>query len=500
MTDIFKYILNLDKGEKISFKHFCRQKSKDVTNYEQLFNIIEVNKIDTDKDLEAYLHSQNLHFNNLSNLKNILFKKINEAISQLPATAHSIHSALEDLQQIEHFYNQGLYRNMLPLIKKAYHQFIACEQFKYVLILMDWSRKLNNVSDLAVVIESDEQKILTILNQLNELNNDYEEKIAWRSEVAKPRNKDFAQKIKKWESHYFQIDEKNLLSHSARKRYYEILALIEYFKNNTQSELHNIEKAIAAALQIAQFENNHPLEYIHLQSRRLILSKTLNMEQYPVIRQEMIDFGNRIITINKLAGIKTVRLTLHTEIIRLINERKYIEAEEKINESKEFLTKYHDFIKDKERISFLYLNVYIKIALGKYVDGLKYVQEIICDFKKNVRPDLYGFSQILFLLIHFEIGNKNLLSYLGRSAYYYLHKNKRLFQVEKEIIALFKKSNKMTKPAESILYLRNFEHKLIELLKDDYERRILHYFDFELWIKARLQDKTMAEYALIENS
>jgi len=142
-----------------------------------------------------------------------------------------------------------------------------------------------------------------------------------------------------------------------------------------------------------------------------------------------------------------------------------------------------------------YRFAYVYIGLGKFTLALQEVNYIAL-MNKNLRPDMFRFSKLLTLLIHFDLGNKSLIPYLKKSINLYYHKQKKVFDLERLFLKYITKFYKAT--SNEILHreLVDFQEKLDVLIQEESERKALLYFDFTLWVEAKLTGTTMSAYSL----
>ena len=135
---------------------------------------------------------------------------------------------------------------------------------------------------------------------------------------------------------------------------------------------------------------------------------------------------------------------------------------------------------------------YIYFGVGEYDLALKYLNEWLSLPRSSKRQDLQSIARILNLIIHYEMENYTLLDFLLRSSYRYLKKRNRLYQIEKDMIALLRDA---AKKAESDMK-EPFQKmkKAFELLKEEPNQKVLfQYFDFIAWLDAKIKKMPFAQ-------
>ncbi len=104
----------------------------------------------------------------------------------------------------------------------------------------------------------------------------------------------------------------------------------------------------------------------------------------------------------------------------------------------------------------------------------------------DYRSDLHCFAKIFSLVIHYELGNQDLLDSIIRSTYRYLLNRKRLYIFETLVLDFIRKrlppagSGERTKEAFRWLYT-----EFIKLNKDPFERNAFEYFDYIDWLEKK---------------
>ena len=82
---------------------------------------------------------------------------------------------------------------------------------------------------------------------------------------------------------------------------------------------------------------------------------------------------------------------------------------------------------------------YIYFGSGHYALAASSINKILNDTDENIRQDIYAFARILNLIIHYELGNRELLEYIVKSTYRFLHRRNRLYKSEQLIVAFVQK-------------------------------------------------------------
>jgi hypothetical protein len=103
--------------------------------------------------------------------------------------------------------------------------------------------------------------------------------------------------------------------------------------------------------------------------------------------------------------------------------------------------------------------------------------------------DLYRFTRIIQLVIHFELGNFRLIESLSQSTQRLLKNEKKLFGIEVVMLELFVTIAHKNGEDKDNELLNTAYKKMKEQLKDPFEQRTLAYFNFVDWFEEKLHKK-----------
>ena len=115
------------------------------------------------------------------------------------------------------------------------------------------------------------------------------------------------------------------------------------------------------------------------------------------------------------------------------------------------------------------------------------------DNEQQLRQDIYSSSRLLNLLIHYELGNYDLLEYTVKSAFRYLNKSPKDYKVDNLIIKHIRKLARLGPPQSNIKALKEMRAELIDVFETSSERVVLDYFDFLAWLDAHIEHTSMGD-------
>lgn len=493
---LFSLIKSLNMSEKRHFKIFASRHiiGGDENNYVKLFDAI-----DKQKKYDEQKLLQKEKFNQLSLQKNRLYEIILKSLR----TYHTNLSVNTELKGIVHnveiLFTKGLYEQCEKMIAKGKKIANKYEMYLHLLELFKWEFKLMQIQ---VYFERTEEELGFFFNEINDNINKYKNineyirlsipmfmKIKKEKEV---RNQDqllFYDEIIK---HPLLDNEKRALSFEAKFHFYNCSSAYFYQKNNLEKAYFYIQKLInlfeVSPHQIAENTGKY-VAVLHNQ----------------IINQSFLKkYDEAALSIQKLKGINTKAEGLRNRIFFSANNLElqlYATTGEfgkglnLIFEIQNELDKPNARILNKENKIVLYHAIScIYFGAGDYSKANFYINKILNNPLQNIREDLYCFSKIISLLIHYELGNLDLLRYTVKSTYRYLYKKNRLYQFETIFLHFIKERVRNTESKKELIEtFKELKKELELLIEDSFEKKALDYFDFISWLESKIENKPFAE-------
>ena len=138
--------------------------------------------------------------------------------------------------------------------------------------------------------------------------------------------------------------------------------------------------------------------------------------------------------------------------------------------------------------------IVIYFGAGKYSESVKCLNKIIQDKEGAIRSDIQCMTRIFSLIVHYEMGNQELLRYMVKWTYRYLIKRNRLYKFETIILEFIgKKSLHMNTRQQAVEAFKELKDELEKLLPDKFQRRPLDDFEYIEWLESKIQNKPFAE-------
>ena len=502
--ELFQLIQSLSKSEKRHFKLFAsRHVIGEENDYIRLFEAINRQE-EYDEPKIIKLFSQRPFVKQFSNKKNYLFQIITNALRDYHAHS-SINVEIQNLlHEVEILYNKALYQSAKKALLKAKKLASASQHYSIMPEIFWWEKKLlaatfyfdSSANPISVDGNSLEEQ-LSVLKKI-EHNEKY-----WnikslvfpflRTRGLKTSNlKNIEAIIKKLPedpstdnysietiihiyqvySHYYR------LKGDREKLYKNTKKLVELIEKNSvdivsqhidlyMSSLHNL---LLGQRLVGEYE-----EFFSTLKKLKAIEQNSKAGKYTHIRQ-------------KIFSSSYLELWVYIDIGEFDKGRKIAEDIEKQ------LDLYDKYLTLQQKLFFHYLISYFYFGLNQYSKALLWLNKILNDSHTNIREDIHSYSRILNLLIHFEMGNDDLLSYITKSTYRFLYKKERLFQFEDVILNFIRlKMPKVNSKDELIEKFKELKKELIKISEDPFEKQTLDFFDFISWLESKIEKKSFAE-------
>jgi hypothetical protein len=135
---------------------------------------------------------------------------------------------------------------------------------------------------------------------------------------------------------------------------------------------------------------------------------------------------------------------------------------------------------------------YVYFGAGELRRSLHWSNRVIAS-GQGVRQDIQSMSRIFNLILHYELGNTDLLDHIVRSTYRFLLSRARLYKVETVLLNYLRSSAHLSAPKELLASFRRLRAELEPLARDAFERKAFSEFDLMAWLDAKIEGKSFAE-------
>ncbi len=503
--ELFRLVKSLSKSEKRFFKLMSSLQSGEK-NYIKLFDAIEKQNEYDEEEIKNIFKGETF-IRHLPSEKNHLYKLVLKSL-RLFYAENSVSAILaENIQSIEILYNKALYSECGKLVHKAKRIAASHERFYYLFELIKWEKMLLEEEFQSGKFDHDLNKLITEEQQvIKKLRNLAEYQILYSKinyvfrqggYVRNDREREIVDEI---QSHELIKGKNTALSKRAAATCYYVKGLCSITANEVEDSFENFSKVVRIFEENPNLIQDIPKQYI----------KSLgNLFYYHIECGDYEKLSELIEKMRSLEGqdgfnridikLRIFISTNYFEMLAYERQGKFDQALAKIEPVKQQLVAYGDKVTKEDEVLFEHLFANIFFGAQQYRDALRQLNNVLNDNETNLRQDIYSFSKLFNLVIHYELNNYDLLDYLVKSTERFYNKRKKAADHGYEFEVIFLKSfKKLVKTNRNLSRSADvFKEMLVDLkllLADQNERVALEYFDYLSWVESKLQGIAYGEY------
>lgn len=503
-TELFNLIKSLSKSEKRFFKLSSSLQSGEK-NYLKIFDAIERQEGYDEEEIKDQFGDETFikHF---PSEKNHLYKLILKSLRSYHSD-NSVNSLLkQEIKNIEILYKKALFRECNKFLKRAVKQAVLNEKFYYLFELISWEKILleeafesgdfNNDLDNLIVEEHDCIAKLKNLAEYQILYSKINYIFRIGGFVKSDEEKGMVDEISR---HHLIVNEDAPLSIRAESVRYYVKGFCSNAYRDYETSLKNFEK-------VKDLLDEHPhlrkdLGKRYLRSLINIIMGYLNKKNFKKAKE----LTEELETIQSKPGFNTLDIQFMVfsaqyiaKLVLLIRTGEFEEGVKLIPQISEELESDRKVNKEQKLI-FYYIISYIYFGAERYKEALQWINKVLNDNENTLRQDIYSYARIFNLVIHYELGNYDLLEYIIKSTNRYLNKKDREYKIETLLIEYIKRFSKLPEGDQKQKLYIELREELDEHFKESSERVILEYFDFKAWILAKIDGVGFREMVIRRN-
>ncbi|MFT6246105.1 MAG: hypothetical protein ACJA0U_002641 [Salibacteraceae bacterium] len=498
-TELFKLVKSLTKSEKRFFKLSSSLQSGEK-NYLKIFDYIERQSSYDENALKEEFENQTF-IKHLPSEKNHLYKLILKSLRSYYSEQSISSSLKQEIKNVEILYNKALYKECEKFVGRAKQMAKRYEKFYYWFELIGWEKKLLESAyesgefstDLDKLVEEEEMVIAKLRNLAeytviySKINLIFRSGGFTRNETERRVVEDIAD--------YHLIKGKNTaLSTKAASICYYIKGLCAATNRNYRDSFQFFNRT-------QEILDNNP--YIKLDTGQRYVNTLFHLLRCHIDNKDFSEAQELILTIRSLHGKKgfnsvdiSVRIfsnTYNQELVLLHAMGEFDKSVELIAEIEKQQALFEGKISKEMEVLLTYNKAYSYFGTGDYKKALQYINEVLNDNEQNLRQDIYSFSRLFNIVIHYELENYDFLEYVVKSTNRYLSKQERDYQVENVCIKSIRKLAKTAETVNRIEIFEKMESEISELLTDHNERVVLEYFDISSWLRSKIKKISFEE-------
>lgn len=500
-NQLFDLIKSLSPEEEKKFTLLSSLQAGDK-NYIKLFNYIQ-NQESYDEEEVKHHFKNEIFVQHFASEKNQLLHHILKSLRFHRYETIASAKIDEDIKNIQLLFNKSLYkqsRKQLSVIKRNAHDF---ELFYSLLEIIELEKVL---IDMEAHFGDINYKTL---NELIEEENTVFEKIenyaAYEVQLAKLNNLSSKLMIARSKEDVKEITEvlkaTKLIASTTGLLSYKSKIIYLFTIGLGNSLLNEIDEVYKAFEELIVHMENKP-EIISEMPDYYILAHGFLVKYYATKKQyndgfKMID-KLKSLSLNKFFNATDLQIAIFIQsYINEISLYAYIGQHDKARNIIPYvikgLDKYEAKINNEELVKIYHTISMIYFGVGEYNKSLVWLNKIINTNYEDLRQDTIRISKLINLIIHFELGNDDLLTYIYKSSVRFFNHQKKQYKFESVFLDYFKKialSKRDSKQKDTYV---KFKEELQMVFKDKYEKNALEFFNFYAWLDSKIHAITFAE-------
>lgn len=497
--ELFKLIKSLTKSEKRFFKLMSALQEGDK-NYLKIFDYIESHDVYKEDELKKHFKNE-VFIKHLPSEKNQLYKLILKSLRSFHSE-ETVSSVLKlELQNVENLYNKALFKECEKFLQRAKNIAKEYEEFYYWIEFLSWEKRLlENAYESGIFTKDLDKLIEEEEDVISKLRNLAEYQIIYSKIDKVFRSGGFTRSQK----------ERELIEEIAN---YHLIKGKDTALSTKASSMCYYIKGLCAASQ-----RDYNLSFTFFNKTKEILDKNNKLknelgQRYVMTMSHLLrcqieahNFDNALLVINELRDLEgkkgfnsvDVRLKIFTRsyvlelmLLHSMGDFKKCLTIIPLIEQKEL--EFGEMVSKEQTLLFNYYKAYSYFGVGDYKKALFYLNIVLNDTEQKLRQDIYSYSRLFNLILHYELGNYDFLEYLLKSTNRYFSKKDISVKSESIFIKHIGRLAKAMNNSERLLIFEVMKDELDLVLTDHNERVVLEYFNILAWITSKTYKITFSE-------
>ncbi len=157
------------------------------------------------------------------------------------------------------------------------------------------------------------------------------------------------------------------------------------------------------------------------------------------------------------------------------------------------LEKYESKINEEELLRIYHVITMVYFGVGEYSKALHWINKIINSNYSELRQDIIRIAKLVNLIIHFELGNDDLLPYIFKSTQRFVISLDNKYKFEILFLEYFKKISLSKREGKQLATYVSFKEEMQNIFKDPYEKNALEYFNFYAWLDSKIHNISFSD-------
>jgi hypothetical protein len=498
---LYELIRSLTQSEKRYFSIYAKRHVLGGQNqYKVLFEAVDKqSKYDETKLLQKFKGQKITK--NFSAAKHQLYHLILDSLKAFHADK-SIESELSGiLEKIKILFDKGLNKQCWKLLHKAKKMAETYECYTAMLDIISWERKLHSRT-----LYKDFEALL----EVRELEKETLAKLDNASDFVKLYITSFTQLIHGGRSRSdeataaFQVllkdelleKEENALSYSAKVFYHAIHA-------NYNDSIGNDEKNQEHQQRLLELTEGNPKilktnfkRYITMVDNFCISGIRLGTYDacFKKLNQLQELYGQLKINASPEIEARIFTTVSMHQLCIFYRQRKFEKGLELLPDIEANLEVHSKYILKQRKHDLMYDLFYTYFGCGQFEKALYWLNACMNDKDITMRPAEISALKLIEIVVHYELGNIDLMSFLVRNSYRFMLNKGQLFASEALFLKFIRtRMGKVFDQKDLLIFFTDLREELKALQTETYEQQFLDPFDMIGWLDSKIKGEPFGE-------
>ncbi|MCA1763286.1 MAG: hypothetical protein ABR574_09225 [Cryomorphaceae bacterium] len=505
-NQVHELIRALSSTEKRYFSVFAnRHQTKSKKNYLRLFEAIDHQEVYNEDELIDRFRGEAFakHF---SIAKNRLYHQILKSLDAFYAQDSTEAEINQYLHYSEILFQKALYNQCRKLLNTASKMAENAEKWGALLQILRRKKRLAEITNYENAKGGDPRELYdlerSVLKKLEV------ETHLWKSksdifqmlfQKGQAREKADSKVLKNKLREIVRHEKKADLTFEAKYLIYQTKSAY-YFALGKYRETYENLKANAELLSNNRdLIKDEPSMYFAILSNLTYVCAKLNkfdeVDKYLDLTRALPRELKQKVTPDLELRIFTTTYSLDVAICNLSGNRK--KALHLLPELKSKLKTWSSKLSDIRKAGFYHGISLMHFLLDDYKEALKWNNELLNSIPIDKAEDHYNFGQMFHLVIHYELGNFDVVANAVKSLSRSLENRQRRYKFENLFLRLMESIDTKEQGIPRVAF-EQFHEKLALLENDRFEKTVFEYFDFKSWAESKLYEKPFS--AILQKS
>ena len=498
-TELHDLIGSLTKSEKRFFKLHSSLQSGDK-NYLRIFDAIDKQKVYDEEAIKKFFAKETF-IKHLPSEKNHLYKLILKALRAYHAESSVSGILKQEIKNIEILYHKALYVECNKLLHRAKRIAKDNERFYYWFELLSWEKMLLEeayesgefTKDLDALIE-EEREVIEKLRNLAAYHILYSKiNYVFRSGGYVRTDEEHAM-VEEISEHPLIVGKNTALSKRAATICYYTQGFCHWAKRNWNTSLEKFQLAQKIMDEHELLKGDLPKRYIR--TLHYIINCQIELRDLKSARANI----TKMRALAETPGFTGFNMETQLFVASYLSELRLLDRSGEFSKAMKLvddviagLEQGGNRIHKEYELEFYFALACVHFGAGQMNKALFWLNKVLNDNEPTLRQDIFTYARLFNLVVHYELGNFDLLEYIVRSTQRFLNRHQRAYQLETMLIEHIRKLARATDPIIKKELFRSMHDQLVVLLKDQNEGLVLKYFDVLSWVEGHMHGRGFAQ-------